>query len=429
VKKTLTVAIAGLGTVGSGVIKILESKMESIERKTNTRLVITAVSARDKTRKRSVDLSSFKWVDDAETLAADPAINVIVELIGGADGAALRLCENALKNGKHVVTANKALIAKHGVYLSQLAEENNVTLAFEAAVAGGAPVIKMLREGLSANNFARIYGIMNGTCNYILTTMQATGRDFKDVLDEAQKLGYAEADPSFDIDGIDTAHKLAILASLAYGCPVNMDALFIEGITRITTTDIHYAAELGFKIKLLGICEMTANGLLQRVHPCMIPVTNAIACVDGVYNAVVLEGDSVGRLMLEGRGAGESPTASAVVADLIDIACNRFTYPFSVPANALQPAKNASIDSHNGAYYIRLTVIDRPGVLSDITQALSTEHISVESFLQKGAKSDGNVQIIITTHDTSEKSMSTAVKQINSFPWAVEPATLIRIFK
>lgn len=427
-EKTLNIAIAGLGTVGSGVLNILADKAAHITRKSNVRLSVAAVSARTKNRARSADISGLNWVDDAGSLATMPNVDIIVELIGGADGAAYTLCETALKQKKHVVTANKALIAKHGVHLAKLAEENNVTLAFEAAVAGGAPIIKLLREGLSANEFTRIYGILNGTCNYILTTMQDTGREFKDVLDEAQKLGYAEADPSFDIDGIDTAHKLAILASLAYGCPVNIDALYIEGITRISQSDIHYAAELGFTIKLLGICEMTPHGLMQRVHPCMVPVSEAIASVSGVYNAVVVEGDSVGKLMLEGRGAGERPTASAVVADLVDIACNRFTLPFSMPVAKLQKCRDATMDHHEGAYYVRLSVIDRPGILADITNALSKENISVESLLQKGAKQASDVQIIITTHVTNEKSMMQAMKQINALPWAQEPATIIRIF-
>jgi homoserine dehydrogenase len=428
VKKPLHIAIAGLGTVGSGVIKILAAKAEQIARKTNRHVTVTTISARDRQRERSIDITPYTWADDAESLAFAPGIDVIVELIGGADGTAFRLCENALKQGKHVVTANKALIAKHGVYLANLAEEHKVTLAFEAAVAGGAPVIKLLREGLSANNFTRLYGIMNGTCNYILTTMQATGRDFGDVLDEAQALGYAEADPSFDIDGVDTAHKLAILTSLAYGVPVTMEALSIEGIRRITQTDIHYAAELGYAIKLLGLCELTDAGLMQRVHPCMVPLSNAIASVDGVYNAVVLEGDAVGRLMLEGRGAGESPTASAVVADLIDIACNRFTYPFTVAAHDLQQLPHATIESLHGAYYVRLTVIDQPGVLADITQELSKDGISIESLLQKGTQDQDNVQIIITTHATTEKAMMKAIAHINNFSWAREAAHIIRIF-
>ena len=428
-EKSLRIAVAGLGTVGSGVVKILTAKAEQLQKRSNTTLSLVAVSARDKARKRSFDTSSFRWVEDARALATDPGIDVIVELIGGADGVAYQLCEEALKHKKHVVTANKALIAKHGVYLAKLAEEHQVTLAFEAAVAGGAPIIKLLREGLSANDFSRIYGIMNGTCNYILTTMQATGREFTDVLDEAQKLGYAEADPSFDIDGIDTAHKLAILASLAYGFPVTMDGFFIEGIRRITQNDIHYAAELGYKIKLLGICEKTENGVLQCVHPCMIAAETAIASVDGVYNAIVLEGDQVGRLMLEGRGAGESPTASAVVADLVDIACHRFTWPFTVPVAKLRTLPQVTIDHHRGAYYIRLSVADKPGVLADITQILSKEGISVKSLLQKAAGTLDKVQIIIVSHESSEKAVMKAVTQINALPATREPANVIRIFK
>ena len=284
---------------------------------------MTAVSARDRTRDRGVSLSGLRWYEDPVALAADPAVDVVVELIGGSDGPARALVQAALAAGKPVVTANKAMLAVHGAALAAAAEERGVPLAFEAAVAGGIPVIKALREGLAGNRILRIAGILNGTCNYILTQMRERGREFAEVLADAQKLGYAEADPSFDIDGIDAAHKLAILAALAFGRPVAFDAVHVEGIRRVSSLDIAFAGELGYRIKLLGIARQTDQGIEARVHPCMVPQSAPIARVDGVFNAVVAEGDFVGRVMLEGRGAGAGPTASAVVADLIDIARNR----------------------------------------------------------------------------------------------------------
>ncbi|MBM3573873.1 MAG: homoserine dehydrogenase, partial [Alphaproteobacteria bacterium] len=316
----LKIAIAGLGTVGAGVLKLLAEHAELIAARCGRRLVVTAVSARDRKRDRGVDLTGVRWYQDAAALAADPEIEIVVELIGGAEGVARQLCEAALDAGKHVVTANKALLAHHGTALATLAEGKGRTLAFEASVAGGIPIVKSLREGLAANRLSRIYGILNGTCNYILTTMREQRREFAEVLAEAQKLGYAEADPSFDVDGTDAAHKLAILTSLAFGAAVDLNGVHIEGIRHVSSLDIDYADELGYRIKLLGIARRTEHGIEQRVHPCMVPKGTPIAHVEGVYNAVVAEGDYVGRVVHEGRGAGAGPTASAVVADLLDIA-------------------------------------------------------------------------------------------------------------
>jgi homoserine dehydrogenase len=305
----LRIAIAGLGTVGAGTLQLLQRQAEPLAVRAGRPLAVVAASARDRGRDRGADLSAARWYDDAAALAADPGIDVVVELIGGADGIGRQVVETALAHKKHVVTANKALMAEHGTALAAKAEAAGVALAFEAAVAGGIPIIKTLREGLAGNRLSRVYGILNGTTNYILTTMRETGRDFAEVLAEAQKLGYAEADPSFDIDGVDASHKLAILASVAFGRPVDLAGVYCEGIRHVSRLDIEFAEELGYRIKLLGIARLTDHGLEQRVHPCMVRRETPIAAVEGVFNGIVAEGDFVGQLMLEGRGAGAGPTA------------------------------------------------------------------------------------------------------------------------
>ncbi len=326
-KPPLKIAIAGLGTVGAGTLKLLQDQAELLAERGGRRIVVSAVSARDRRRDRGVELSAARWYEDAAAMAADPEIDVVVELIGGADGIARQVIDAALDHGKHVVTANKALMAHDGTRLAARAEAQGLALSFEASVAGGIPVIKALREGLAGNRLERVYGILNGTSNYILTTMRETGREFAEVLAEAQKLGYAEADPSFDIDGVDAAHKLAILASVGFGRPVDLAGVYAEGIRHVSRLDINFAEELGYRIKLLGIARLTEDGLEQRVHPCMVPRATPIAAVEGVYNAVVAEGDFVGRVVLQGRGAGAFPTASAVAADLVDIAAGRRAFP------------------------------------------------------------------------------------------------------
>ena len=293
----------------------------------------------------------MKWYDDALALSSDSDVDVVVELIGGSDGIALELCEKSLKAGKHFITANKALVAKHGKRLAAIAEENKVAFVFEASVAGGIPVIKVLKEGLAGNSCTRVAGIMNGTCNYILTEMKGTGRNFADVLKEAQDLGYAEADPSFDVDAIDTAHKLSILTSIAFGVPVDFESIFIEGIREVTVLDISYAYDLGYKIKLLGITEKSEAGIQQHVYPCLVPLDSPLAKVDGVYNAICIEGDYVGKVVLEGPGAGRNATASSIVADIMDVASGRFSSPFGVPVAALAKSKPVGIEKHNGEYY------------------------------------------------------------------------------
>ncbi len=430
----LRVAVAGLGTVGIGTLRLLRRNADLLARRAGRPLAVAAVSARDRRRDRGggIDLSEFRWFDDAAAMAVDPDIDIVVELIGGAEGAARAVVETALAHRKHVVTANKALIAKHGTALASQAEERGVRLLYEAAVAGGIPAIKTLREGLAANSILRVYGILNGTCNYILTTMRETRREFADVLAEAQRLGYAEADPSFDIDGVDTAHKLAILTSLAFGTAVDIDGVHIEGIRHISPLDIDFAEELGYRIKLLGIARPTEHGIEQRVHACMVPRETPVAHVEGVFNAVVVEGDFAGRVALQGRGAGAEPTASAVVSDLLDIAAeggggHRVASVFSVPAAALARRPAVPMERHAGAYYIRLMVLDRPGVIADIAAALRDEQVSMEAMIQRARAPGEAVPVVLTTHDTEEAAMRRALRRIGELATVLEPPRMIRI--
>ncbi|MFQ5776349.1 MAG: homoserine dehydrogenase, partial [Kiloniellaceae bacterium] len=362
----LRIAVAGLGTVGAGTLQLIRAHSELIAARCRRPIRVSAVSARDRRKPRPVDLSGVRWFEDAVAMAADPEIDVVIELIGGAEGVAKQVIESAIAARHHVITANKALLARHGAELARAAEAAGVALGYEAAVAGGIPVIKSLREGLAGNSISRVYGILNGTCNYILTTMRETGREFAEVLAEAQKLGYAEADPGFDIDGVDTAHKLAILTALAFGCEVDFAGVYVEGIREVSALDIAYAGELGYRIKLLGIATRSDGGVEQRVHPCLVPQGSPIANVEGVFNAVVAEGDFVGTILAEGRGAGAGPTASAVVADLIDIARGVFMPTFAVPATDLRPLPCLPIERHVGSHYVRLMVVDRPGVIADV---------------------------------------------------------------
>ncbi len=425
--RPLSVAIAGLGTVGCGVLRLLRENADIITARAGRGLAVTAVSARDRLRDRGVPLAGLRWYEDPVALAADPEIDVVVELIGGAEGPAPALVETALGAGKPVVTANKALIAVHGARLAAQAERAGVALAFEAAVAGGIPVIKAIREGLAANRISRVAGILNGTCNYILTVMRERGREFTEVLAEAQKLGYAEADPSLDIDGIDAAHKLAILAGLAFGGPVAFDAVHVEGIRGISALDIGYAGELGYRIKLLGIARCTEGGIECRVHPCMVPVGSPIASVDGVFNAVVAETDFAGKLMLEGRGAGAGPTASAVVADLIDIARGRATPVWGAASEALAQRPTVPMVAHSGAYYLRLMVVDRPGVIAEVTAILRDIGISLESMLQRGRSPGEAVPVVLVTHETGETAMRAVLARVAALDSVVERPALIRI--
>ncbi|MBV8776626.1 MAG: homoserine dehydrogenase [Alphaproteobacteria bacterium] len=426
-KPPLKIAVAGLGTVGAGTLKLLDRQAELLAQRAGRRLVVGAVSARDRRRDRGIDLSAVRWYEDATAMTADPEIDAVVELIGGADGIARHVVEAALEHGKHVVTANKALMARDGTRLAARAEEKGVILSFEASVAGGIPVIKGLREGLAGNRLERVYGILNGTSNYILTTMRESAHEFAEVLAEAQKLGYAEADPSFDIDGIDAAHKLAILASVGFGRPVDLDGVYAEGIRHVSRLDIDFAEELGYRIKLLGIARLTEDGLEQRVHPCMVPRATPIAAVEGVYNAVVAEGDFVGRVVLQGPGAGAFPTASAVAADLVDIAAGRHLAPFGIQTADLRDIPGVPIERHQGAYYIRLMVVDQPGVIADVAAALRDEQVSMESMIQRGRAPGEAVPVVLTTHLTVEAAMRRALKRIEGLDSVLEPPRMIRI--
>jgi homoserine dehydrogenase len=423
----LRVGVAGLGTVGAGTLKLLQAHGDLLAQRCGRPVAVTAVSARDRTRDRGVDLAGVRWCEDALQLAHDADIDVVVELIGGSDGVAKELVEAALAHGKHVVTANKALLAHHGTALARAAEGAGLTLGYEAAVAGGIPVIKALREGLAANRVERVYGILNGTCNYILTTMRRTGREFADVLAEAQKLGYAEADPSFDVDGIDAAHKLAILTAVAFGCEVNFAGVHVEGIRHVSAMDIAYAEELGFRIKLLGSARPTEHGIEQRVHACMVPLGTPIAHVEDVFNAVVIEGNFVGQNMAEGRGAGAGPTASAVVADLMDIARGRTLPTFSVPAAQLKKLPASPMERHRGPYYVRLMVWDRPGVIADVAAALRDEQVSMEAMIQRARAPNEPVPVVLTTHETEEAPMRRALARIARLDTVTEPPRMIRM--
>ena len=411
--KPLRVGLAGLGTVGGGVIKILDANAALIERRANRPIQLVAVSARDRSRERGIDLGRFAWLDDATELAAREDVDVVVELIGGADGPALTLARETLGAGKAFVTANKAMLAHHGLELATLAEAKRTALKYEAAVAGGIPVIKGLREGAAANVIERIYGILNGTCNYILSRMEAEKLPFADVLADAQRLGFAEADPSFDIDGIDAAHKLSILASLAFGARVDFGHVACEGIRAVESADIDHAAALGFRIKLIGLAAAEGGALFQRVHPCLVSLKHPLAHVDGSLNAVVAEGNFVGRLLFQGRGAGEGPTASAVVADLIDVARGEFGPAFAMPVARLSKLPPADQLAHEGRFYLRLTVADRPGVLAEITAALRDAGVSIESLIQRGVAANGGVYVVMVTHSAIERQVRAALATLS----------------
>ncbi|MHC1549334.1 homoserine dehydrogenase [Phyllobacterium sp. K27] len=432
--EALRVGIAGLGTVGASVLKILRDKGEMLTRQCGKQIIVTAVSARDAKRDRGVDFSSATWFNDPVELAKSNEIDVFIELIGGDEGPARAAVEAALKSGRHVVTANKALLAKHGVYLAKIAEEKGVLLNFEAAVAGGIPVIKALRESLTGNTVSRVYGIMNGTCNYILTRMWDEGISFEDCLADAQRLGYAEADPTFDIEGNDTAHKLAILTSLAFGTQIAADDIYLEGISNISLADIKAADELGYRIKLLGVALKTESGIEQRVHPTMVPVESVIAQVHGVTNAVAIETDLLGELLLSGPGAGGAATASAVIGDLADIAKSRPGFQhgpvFSTPAKALAPYKRAKMRAHEGGYFIRLTVHDRAGVFAAIAKRMADNDISLESIVQRqsaDSQPEATKTVILVTHETTEAAVKKALDGIVKDGHATDKPQMIRI--
>lgn len=422
----LKIGIAGLGTVGAGVIRILQTHGNEIAKRAGRAVEVVAVNARDKAKKRDVDVSGFQWIPNAVDLAkAD--VDVVVELIGGDEGDAKTLVEAALKNKKHVVTANKALLAKHGYALAKLAEENGVSLNFEASVAGGIPIIKAMREGFAGNKMKAVSGILNGTCNYILTEMRTTGRDFGDVLKEAQEKGYAEADPTFDVDGIDAAHKLTILTALAFGVKPDFDAIDITGIRKISAQDIDFATELGFKIKLLGMARDINGRIAQSLEPCLVPVDSALGSVEGVFNAVFVEGDFIDRAMLEGRGAGAGPTASAVLSDLVDLARGYQLPPFGVAAAGLKDAQWAGPEEIISSQYVHMVVTDQPGVIADVSAILRDFKISIESMIQRGRDPGQPVSVVITTHECSRHAIRGALEKIAKLGCIVAPPTVIRI--
>jgi len=423
----LKIAIAGLGTVGAEVVKLIHDQSDILTARSGRAITVTAVSARDRTKDRGVDLQNIQWFDNANDMASNADADVIVELIGGSEGIAKDLCETALARGCHVVTANKALIAHHGMSLARLAETSNVALQYEAAVAGGIPIIKSLREGLAANGVKRVSGILNGTSNYIMTRMRDESLDFNAVLKDAQALGYAEADPSFDIDGVDAAHKLAILASVAFGAEINFDAVHIEGIREVQLMDVQFADELGYRIKLLGIAAQTENGIEQRVHPCLVPSQAAIANVEHAFNAVEVECDFANTIIHVGPGAGAGPTASAVVADVIDIARGNETPVFGVPTSSLIAIPTVPMEQHRGSYYVRLIVVDKPGVFADIAAILRDHEVSMESVLQRGRAPNEPVPLVMTVHETLEASMNIAFTEIGALEAVVEAPYIIRI--
>lgn len=426
-QKPYRIGVAGLGTVGAGVVKLLQDNHDIVAKHAGRPVEIVSVTASNKNKDRGVDLSSYQWMDSLTDMIDSSDIDAVIELIGGSDGAVKEMVEGALQKGKDVVTANKALLAHHGFDLSKLAEENKVNLAYEAAVAGGIPIIKALREGLSANQISSLYGILNGTCNYILSEMRETGRDFDDVLKEAQEKGYAEADPSFDVDGIDAAHKLALLGALAFGVKPDFDKLDIQGIRDIESRDIRHADELGYRIKLIGMARRVGKNFVQVMEPCLVPIQSALGSVEGVFNAVMTEGDFVDKTMIEGRGAGAGPTASSVVADIIDLARGNNLPAFGVQSTELKDIAWQNADALPYGAYIRLKVEDKSGVLADITTCLKDNEVSVDSFLQHPRKQEGEATIVILTHEAPFKDIKAAVEKLGNLPCVLDKPMLMRV--
>ena len=418
--KPVKIGLVGLGTVGGGTINVLARNAEEIARRAGRGIQVVRAAARDLSKSRSCDTKGIALSENPFDVVNDPEVEIVVELMGGVD-VACEVVLGAIAQGKHVVTANKALIAKYGNDVFAQAQRKGVVVAFEAAVAGGIPIIKTVREGLAGNRIDWLAGIINGTGNFILTEMRDKGRDFGDVLAEAQRLGYAEADPTFDVEGIDAAHKLTILAAIAFGIPLQFDKVFIEGITKITREDVQYAEQLGYRIKHLGIAKRNARGIELRVHPTLIPERRLIANVDGVMNAVLVKGDAVGPVLSYGAGAGAEPTASAVVADLVDVVRALTTDPENrVPHLAFQPDSLSDMpilpmEEVETGYYLRMRAEDRPGVLAEVTRILGDRGISIESIVQKApAAGDADATIIMMTHRIAEKFMNDAIRQIQA---------------
>jgi homoserine dehydrogenase len=431
--KPINVGLLGIGTVGGGTFTVLERNAAEISRRAGRAIAITVVADKDLKRANDIVKGRAKVIDDAAVVVSDPNVDIVVELIGGT-GISKLLILNAISNGKHVVTANKSLLAQHGNEIFAAAQKQGVMVAFEAAVAGGVPIIKSLREGLAANRIEWIAGIINGTSNFILSEMREKGASFDDVLKQAQKLGYAEADPTYDIEGIDAAHKLTIMAAIGFGMPMQFSAAYTEGISKLTREDIQYAEELGYRIKLLGIAKRKANGIELRVHPTLIPNKRLIANVEGVMNAILVKGDAVGQTMFYGAGAGAEPTASAVVADLIDVARTMTVDPeHRVPHLAFQPDQLSDVailpmGEVETSYYLRLRVQDKPGVLADITRILADLGISIDAMVQKEPhEGEAQANIIMLTHRTVEKHVNAAIAKIEALPVVAGKVTRIRL--
>lgn len=403
----LRLGIAGLGTVGAGVVDIVQRHHNTLVQRAGRPVVITAVSARSKTKDRGVDLSAFAWEDDPVSLAKRDDVDIFVELMGGDAGPALAATEAAIEAGKDVVTANKAMLAHHGQRLAEMSETAGRVIRFEAAVAGGIPVIKALTEGLAGNEITRVMGVMNGTCNYILTRMEDAGLPYDEVFAEADALGYLEADPNLDVGGIDAAHKLALLASIAFGSKVSFDQVQLEGIGQITIEDIRHAADMGYRIKLLGVAQMTGRGLEQRMTPCLVPADSPLGQLEGGTNMVVIEGDSVGQIVLRGAGAGKGPTASAVMADVMDLARGFRVSTFGRPAETLVPAKPAST-ALPAPYYLRMTLQDKPGALAKVAALLGEAGVSIDRMRQYG-HNDMTAPVLIVTHKTTPEALTHAI--------------------
>ncbi|MFT6773051.1 MAG: homoserine dehydrogenase [Paracoccaceae bacterium] len=421
----LRLGIAGLGTVGGGVVAIVQQHGALLAARAGRRIEIVAVSARNRNRERGADLSSYAWEDDPVALSRRDDVDVLIEVMGGEDGPAKAAVETAIATGKHVVTANKAMMAMHGQAMAEAAEAAGVALRYEAGVAGGIPIIKALGEGLAANVITRVMGVMNGTCNYILTEMQKTGADYADVLEDAQRLGYAESDPTFDVGGIDAAHKLALLASLAFGTQIDFQGVVIEGIDRITLADIQHAADMGFRIKLLGVAQMTDQGLEQRMQPCLVPAHTPLGQLDGVTNAVVVEGDHVGQIFLQGPGAGAGPTASAIMADVIDIARGLIGPAMGLPAVQLADAPRAG-DVSAAAFYLRLSLKDKPGVLAKVAAALGEEGVSIHQMRQYDHDGEA-APLLIVTHSATRSSIDGAMGRIGAMEDSLATPIALRI--
>ncbi|WP_372572419.1 homoserine dehydrogenase [Ruegeria jejuensis] len=421
----LRLGIAGLGTVGTGVVKIIRRQADLLEKRTGRRIEITAVSARDASKDRGVSLSSYAWESDPVVLAQRDDVDVFVELMGGSEGTAKDATEAALASGKDVVTANKALLAIHGQALAEQAEASGHVIRFEAAVAGGIPVIKALTEGLAGNDITRVMGVMNGTCNYILTRMEADGLGYNALFEEAGRLGYLEADPNLDVGGIDAGHKLALLASIAFGTKPNFDDVVLEGIQRISLEDIRQAADMGFRIKLLGVAQRTARGLEQRMQPCLVPAQSPLGQLEGGTNMVVIEGDAVEQIVLRGPGAGEGPTASAVVGDICDLARGLRISTFGQPATTLEAAQPARTGLP-APYYLRMALLDKPGALAKVASILGDAGVSIDRMRQYG-HSDAKAPVLIVTHKTTRAALDDALEAFDRTDVIAEQPVALRI--